>query len=136
MGKKKIVLDTNILISALGWGSNPKKIFNKVIEKEFELVISKTQLEELGEVMNYPKFAFTKEQKARFLNILQEISTIVETRGNIDVIKEDPDDNVIIETALENNVEYIITGDGHILKLRKIGKIEIVTATEFMRIIS
>ena len=39
MGKKRIVLDTNILISAFGWHGKPKEIFSKVLNKEFELII-------------------------------------------------------------------------------------------------
>ena len=63
MGKKRIVLDTNILISALGWSGNPRIIFDKVIEGEFELILSFKQLDELLRVLNYPKFKFTYEQK-------------------------------------------------------------------------
>lgn len=135
MGKKKIVLDTNILISALGWKGNPKEIFTRVIEKEFELVLSRKQLEEIKEVLNYPKFTFTEDQKTKFLSILLEIATIVETQDSIDVIKEDPDDNMILETALENDVEYIVTGDDHLLKLKNFGTIKIITAAEFIALI-
>ena len=131
MGKKKIVLDTNILISTIGWKGNPKEIFKKVLEKQFELIISQKQLEELKRVMNYPKFSFTENQKNKFLSILLETATVVETHNNLDIIKEDPDDNIILETAIENNAEYIITGDNHLLKLKNFKQIKIVTPAEF-----
>ena len=57
---KKVVLDTNILISAFGWGGNPKQIFNKIIGKELELITSSEQFEELSKVLDYPKFNFTE----------------------------------------------------------------------------
>src|SRR3989344_6136415 len=119
MGKKKIILDTNILISALGWGGNPKSIFNKVIDGEFELILSYKQLNELLRVLNYPKFKFTDEQKDRFLLVLLEISTLVETKHKVDIIKEDPDDNLILEPSNEMEIDYIISGNDHLLKLKE-----------------
>ena len=91
MGKEKIVLDTNVLVSALGWNGKPKKVFNKILNKEFDLIISKEQLDELKKVLNYPKFEFTNDQKLRFLNIVSEISYIVDIKNKLKVVKEDPD---------------------------------------------
>lgn len=59
MGKKKVTLDTNILISALGWNGKPKRIFEKCINSELELISSNEQIIELQEAINYPKFNFT-----------------------------------------------------------------------------
>lgn len=132
MGKKKIVLDTNILISALGWKGNPREILRKVLENELELVISQKQLLELKRVMNYPKFTFTEEQKTKFMIILLGVAKIVETHDSLDIIKEDPCDNMILETAIENNSEYIITGDSHMLKLKTFKQIKIITPAEFI----
>ncbi|MBI4152631.1 hypothetical protein HY495_02875 [Candidatus Woesearchaeota archaeon] len=49
MGKTKVLLDTNILISALGWSGKPKVIFEKCLHGELELVTSPNQIEELSE---------------------------------------------------------------------------------------
>src|SRR3989344_7064397 len=132
MGKEKIVLDTNVLVSALGWNGKPKKVFNKIMNKEFDLIISKEQLDELKKVLNYPKFEFTNDQKLRFLNIVSEISYIVDIKNRLKVVKEDPDDDIIIETALENNANIIISGDEHLLKLKKFKNIKIMTCSEFL----
>ena len=61
MGKKKVVLDTNVLISALGWNGKSKEIFRRILRNELELIISSSQLKELQKVMNYPKFDFTEK---------------------------------------------------------------------------
>jgi len=129
---KKIVLDTNVLISALGWKGKPKEIFLRTIEGEFELIISSKQLEELKEVMNYPKFSFTEEQKIKFIEIIMSTAKIVETIGNLKVIKEDPDDDIILESEIENNAEYIISGDIHLLKLKEYNKVKILKPAEFL----
>lgn len=133
MGKKKIVIDTNNLISALGWEGNSKELFRKVIDKEYDMFISIKQLTELKRVMNYPKFSFTEEQKRKFLEILFEVATIVDTKSNLKVIKEDPDDNYLIECAVEVNADYIISGDEHLKKLREFKNIKIVPVSEFLK---
>lgn len=132
MGKKRVVLDTNILISALGWKGNPRNIFNKAIDGEFELVLSHKQLSELLRVLSYPKFKFSSEQKDRFLSILLGIVMLVKTKHSINVIKEDPDDNVILEPANEMKIDYIISGDGHLLKLKEFKGTRIVTPKQFL----
>ena len=134
MGKKKIVIDTNNLISALGWEGKSKELFRQVIDKKHDLHISIKQIEELKEVMNYPKFSFTEEQKRKFLEILFEISNIVETKTSLNVIKEDPDDDVLLECAVESNADYIVSGDEHLKKLKEFRKIKIVSVSDFLKI--
>lgn len=82
--------------------------------------------------MNYPKFQFTEEQKARFLTILLEVSTLVETRGTTKIIDEDPDDDIIIESALIGGADVIISGDKHLLKRGEYSGVRIVTASDFL----
>ena len=103
---KRVVLDTNVLISALGW-------------------------EGIRRVMNYPRFNFNEKQKLTFLNILYDISTIVEIPGQLKIIKADSDDNIILETALEGSADFIISGDEHLIKLKEYLEIKILTPREF-----
>lgn len=132
MGKGKVILDTNIFISALGWKGKPREIFNRIIKGEFELVISTEQVAELSEAMNYPKLGFTEQQKLRFLAIVLEIANLVEPKEKINIIKEDSDDNIILECAVSSNADYIISGDQHLLKLKEFKGINVVTPKEFL----
>ena len=134
MGKKKIVIDTNNLISALGWEGKSKELFRKVIDKEYDLFISIKQIAELKEVMNYPKFSFSEEQKRKFLEILFESATIVDTKTSLNAVKEDPEDNILLECAVEVNADYIISGDEHLKKLKEFEKIKIISVSEFLEI--
>jgi len=135
VGKKttKVTLDTNILISALGWRGNPHRILQKVINKEIELFVSHEQFEELARVLDYPKFEFTEGQKARFEALISGIANFIEPTTKLDVIKEDPSDNMLLECALVAKVNFIITGDRHLLSLRKLGRTRIVKASEFLK---
>ncbi len=129
---KKVVLDTNILISALGWKGPPHTILTKLLNKDFEMIISNKQLKELQKVLNYPKFSFSEQQKSRFLTIITESATVVDTITTVGIIKEDPSDNILLEIALENDVQTIVSGDEHLLKLRNFAGAKILTATEFL----
>ena len=134
MGKKKIVVDTNNLISAFGWNGNSRELLRNIIDKEFELFISKKQIEELKRVMDYPKLKFNEEQKTRFLEILFQIANVVNTTLKIDVIKENIEDNFLLECALEINADYIISGDEHLKKLKEYKNIKIVSVNEFLKL--
>ena len=132
MEKKKVLLDTNILISALGWSGKPKYIFLKCIAGELKLVTSSEQMDELRQVLGYPKFSFSEEQKEAFISIILEIAAMIEITGKVKVIKDDPEDDIILETALVGQADYIISGDPHLLKLKEFAKIKIVTAKDFL----
>ena len=131
MGKKKLVVDTNNLISALGWEGNSRELVRKIIDKEYELCISRKQIAELKRVMDYPKFKFTASQKQKFLEILYEIAAIADTTTKL-TVTEDPDDNMLLECALEAKADYIISGDEHLLKLKEFKGIKIVSVKDFL----
>lgn len=128
---KKVVLDTNVLVSSLAWEGNPKRILEEIIKGNLELIISQKQFNELSRVLDYPKFGFTKEQKNRFKTLILKISTLIKTKSNLEIIKEDHDDNAILEAALEGKADFIITGDNHLLKLKKFKNIRIVNPSSF-----
>ena len=105
MGKTKVVLDTNVLISALGWNGVPRKIVQKCLRGELTVVTSSEQIDELRRVMDYPKFTFTEEQKNIFISIILEVAEMVEITRKLKFVKDDPDDDAILETALAGNAE-------------------------------
>lgn len=134
MGKRtKATLDTNILISALGWRGNPHRVLQKLVDGEIELFISTEQFEELARVLDYPKFDFTEEQKVRFKALILAIATIVKPKRRLDIVKEDPSDNRILECALVADVDFVISGDEHLLSLGQVERIKIVKANEFLK---
>jgi uncharacterized protein len=133
MGKKKIIIDTNLIISGFGWSGKPKEVVDLVISGKVELVMSIDQFLEIKKVLKYPRLHFIQEQQERILLLLKEISTIVKIKTKVNVIQSDPSDNVILEPASEIKIDYIITGDAkHILPLKKFKGAIILTATEFL----
>lgn len=62
------------------------------------------------------------------------ISTIISPVTRLDAVKEDPDDNRILECAVDGMVDYLVSQDNHLLKFSKYGKIRIVSPEEFLRL--
>ncbi|MBI5390884.1 putative toxin-antitoxin system toxin component, PIN family [Candidatus Woesearchaeota archaeon] len=135
MGTKKVVVDTNVLISALGWEGKPGNILQMVVENKRELIISHQQMKELERVLSYPKLVFLQDGKERFLNLLLNIGTLVETTGTMKVIQEDPTDNILLEAAIMGEAEIIITGDAHLLKLKNYRGVSILTPAQFLDLV-
>ena len=134
MDKTKVVLDTNILISALGWEGKPKRVFDQVVDGTLELIMSREQFEELSRALDYPRLQFAQEQKERFKTLILEIATIVKPQEKITIIKEDPDDNMFLECAVAGNAKYIVSGDSDLLELKEFRGIKILSPDEFLTV--
>ncbi len=137
MVKKKVVLDTNILISSLLKSeSKARDIYRLVLRREIELYTSVDLINELSRVLEYPKFKFEKLQKEVFLKNLTRVATILVNPGlRIDVIKEDPPDNKFLECAVEAKADYLISGDNkHLLPLKNFQGIRIVSPSQFLKL--
>jgi len=128
----RVVLDTNVLISAIFFGGKPRKILEKAIRGEIRLCISEPMLEELSGVLRRSKFDTSLERVQIILTELTGIADFVNPSEIIRLVLEDPDDNRILECAVEAKASYIITGDFHLLKLSRYRDIEIVNAFTFL----
>lgn len=134
---KKVVVDTNVIISGLGWRGDEREILEKIINGTLTIVLNKEILDELIDVLSRPKFKFIPvTKKAELLKYLVELADIVHPTQKFHVIKDDPSDNKFLEAAVAGNVQYIISGDSHLLKLKKFRGIRIVNAGEFLKVVS
>ncbi|MDP3765803.1 MAG: putative toxin-antitoxin system toxin component, PIN family [Nanoarchaeota archaeon] len=64
--------------------------------------------------------------------MLVEICIIIETEEKLEIVKEDPSDNIIMESAVEGKADFIVSGDQHLLKLKEYKGIKILTPREFL----
>jgi len=131
----RIVLDTNILISALGWeASNEYRVVQKCFKKEMTNISSPEIIEEFKKVALRPKFGFSPEEIDEFISAIIEVSEIVLLEDSFNIIEEDPSDNKFLEVGIVGNAKFIITGDKHLLNLREFRGIKIVKAVEFLNL--
>jgi putative PIN family toxin of toxin-antitoxin system len=128
----KIVLDTNVYVSATLSKGNPYHVLNSAESGETDLYISPFILDEIEDVLNREKIPFEDEDVERFVDKVLTIATVVTPDDTPEVIEEDPSDNHILACALEAEAEYIVSGDGHLLELEEYEGVEIMDPTEFI----
>lgn len=137
--RTRLVLDANIYASAL---MSPKGLPAKVLliameDSTYELVLSQPILDELQRILFYPKVRSRipklDTEISHFLNALSIISHFCIQRHFYEVlVEQDPDDDIYLIAALESHAQYVITGDNHLLKLKQIEDVKIVTAAQFL----
>jgi len=128
----KLVLDTNVYISAFYWGGNPQKIIDRISEGMDTLYVSSTILNEVADVMARPKFKSTPEIIDGYIKAIEKISKKVFPTGSIKEICRDKDDDDKIECGVISKADFIITGDEDLLILKSYQGIKIVTPSEYL----
>jgi len=129
----KIVLDTNVLISAFGWKGSPFRVMQKCVEGVCRLYVSTAILQEMKKVLCYEKFNFSRSEIDGFISLVSETATFVEPGIVLDIIQNDPSDNRILECAVAANCDYIVSGDRHLLEIRQFENIRIVSPDNFLK---
>ncbi|MFW5983596.1 MAG: putative toxin-antitoxin system toxin component, PIN family [Halobacteria archaeon] len=127
----KIVLDTNVYVSATLSKGNPYYVLDSAERGETDLYISPFILHEIEDVLDRDKIPFEEEDTERFVDKVLTIATVVTPDDKPDVVEDDPSDNRILACALEADADYIVSGDRHLFELGGYEGIEIMEPTEF-----
>lgn len=130
----KVVLDTNILISAIAFGGKPKDVLDLVLEERIIAITSPILLAEFKEIYR-KKFPLLEEDFELTIKNIEEIFGIIQPTKTLDLLR-DNDDNRVLEAALEGNCNYIVTGDKDLLELKSYKAIQVVTAEQFLKIMA
>jgi len=130
----KVVLDTNVFISALFWKGAPYQIFREILKGAILNFVSPQILKELKERLLY-KFKLPLEKVKEYLETVVFNSKITYPKKKLNIVKKDPSDNKIIECALEAKASFIISGDRHLLEIREYKGIKIISPKEFLSLI-
>ena len=126
----RIVFDTNVLISSILWDNSvAQKFLFKCINENTQIFSSQEIIEEYKEILARD-FDYGEQEIVELLERIYQFLTLVSPSKKIDVVKDDSDDNKIIECAIESNAKYIISYDKHLLKLKEYSGIKIVRPEE------
>ena len=130
----RVVIDTNVLISAIFWTGKPKQILNKVRREEIIFLTSEFILGELKKVLGRgdKPFKLSEEEAERVVTAMRGLALVVNIDTQLSVC-QDEDDNRVLECAIDGNADFIITGDSHLLQLGSFQKIVIITVADFLR---
>jgi uncharacterized protein len=130
------VFDTNILLSALlSTNGNPFRCLALARIGQVESVTCQEILDEFAEKL-LVKFKFSEEMTQAAVKEVREFSRLVEIPGILQVVPDDPDDDMVVESAVVGNATHIVTGDKHLLSLTSHQSIAIVKAAEFVALLA
>jgi hypothetical protein len=136
----RLVLDTNVVASAILWGGVPRQLLQAGREKRVSLFASIRLLAELTDILVRPKFE--KKLAASGLTIEQivdryaELAAVVQPAAIAPTVLDDPDDDQVLACAVAARADLIVSGDRrHLLPLGSFEGMPIVSPAEALRII-
>ncbi|HEY6266931.1 MAG TPA: putative toxin-antitoxin system toxin component, PIN family [Candidatus Acidoferrum sp.] len=107
----RVVLDTNVVVSGLLHQKGaPAAILDAATSKQFRCYISESLLDEYREVLTRDYLGLDQRRATRFICALREVAIFVVPRKKV-AIARDPDDDRVMECALEAVADYIVTGN-------------------------
>ena len=131
----RAVLDTNVLVSALIRGRKPRRLLKALSDPPNTLIISEAIIEEFSRVTaDYKIRRYVDDDDASaFMGTLLSKATFVRLESAVKIF-DDPDDEVLT-TAKDGGADLIVTGDRHMIELRRFGRIRILTIDDALLIL-
>lgn len=133
-GIPRVVFDTNILFSAVGWLGNPHQCVQAARQGECLSVTCEAILAELAEKLQL-KRGFDTAKATETTNEIRAFSKVIAIPGTLKAIAADPDDDAVLECAVVGLAQYLVSGDRHLLAVGNYQGIQIVKAAEFLAVI-
>ena len=133
----RLVLDTNTVVSGLIWGGVPGQLIDAAAAGTVRIISSLPLLGELHDVLFRKKFATQlAEQGVDAADLFEGYAALVELVDPADigpVILADPDDDIVLATALAGGADAIVSGDAHLLGIGEFRGMPIVTPAAAVR---
>ncbi len=133
----RVVLDTNVAVSALLWRGTPHRVLLEMRRRPILFFSSRFLLDELSEVISRSKFdeIFARREMSR-AGLVRHYTALVRLVAPVhvpEVIADDPTDNQVLACALAADADVIVSGDSHLLSVGAHAGIRIRTAGDFLR---
>ena len=127
----KIVIDTNVFISAVFFGGLPLQVLQSVISKQNDAYISPEIWDEYNDVIERMTKKYPSRLKQQLIDEVFKLFKVIIPSSEISICR-DPDDDKFISCALDAECMYIVSGDDDLLSLRNVDDIGICTPSEFL----
>lgn len=129
---RRVVLDTNVTISATFWRGHPRRVLDLARQRRVTLLWSAPIEAEFVRVLSYPKFGLSATELRPIVNRIRRFAELVQPTSKVEAVHRDPTDNMFLECALDGAADHVISGDGDLLSLGEYQGIRIVTARDFL----
>jgi len=130
----RLVLDTNVVVSALVWGGRPYKLLQAATEGDIELFTSPALIDELRRVLARERLASRlAEQRTsvqRMIELYGELAISVSPLSTPRAVPRDKDDDQVIAAAIAANADLVVSGDADLVSLGSFEGVVIVTTAE------
>ena len=121
----KLTVDTNVLVSAFLTPGNEYNLVELGERRELIIFISPYIMMEFIRVLSRPKFGYNEKEVERGVTRVLNSTKMMLPNFELDVVKDDPSDNRILECAVAVKADFLISGDKHLLNFNKYGNISI-----------
>ncbi|TAM85362.1 MAG: putative toxin-antitoxin system toxin component, PIN family, partial [Candidimonas sp.] len=132
MRPARLVVDTNVLVSAMLWRGVPGQLLALADEHGIRLYTSRVLLDELHDVLHRPRLAkpvaATGHSADQMVAHYRRIATLVNAHRLAAPVSRDTDDDAVLACAVAAQADLVVTGDDDLLVLRRYADIEIITA--------
>ncbi len=134
----KLVLDANIFVSGYIWGGPPFAPIQRYGLRLDTLFITDDIIKEVEDVFKRPKFAVYGDRICGIMADIKKYGKMIAVPlgQRIKGVCSDPKDDKYLECALAAGADYIISGDNHLLTVKEYSGIKIVSAREYLDIVS
>ena len=128
----RVILDTNVIVSALNFPGNERLVLELALRGRFELCLSSFILGEVAGVL-VRKFGWAEERTSQALRVLENAATVIDPPRLTEVIQGGHADNRILDCAAAASADYLVTGDRrHLLPVGEHQGTSIVNAPRFL----
>lgn len=127
----RVVLDTNVFVSAV-LGGRLSAVLDAWELGRFILLVSTDILGEYRNVLARPKFGLNIVDVDNIIGYIFHKAAFVTAAHPLGMISEDPTDDKFLKVAVAGQADYIVSGDSHLLRLKAVKGIPIITATDFL----
>ncbi len=127
----RVTADSNIYVSAIGFGGNPLSLLKLGHARRVRLFISDEIIDETLGVLR-DKLKRSRERVIVAEEFIRACTFEVAPTERLNVVPDDDDDNRVLECAVAANCEYVVTGDSDLLRIGSYRDIEIVRVSEFL----
>ncbi len=127
----RVVLDTNVLVSAILGGAS-SHILDLWRDGKFDLLLTVDVLQEYLDVLKRPKFKLPPEVMASIGAFLYRKGIFVTPEEKIFAVVSDPKDNKFLEAAIAGDADVLVNGDHHLLGLNSFRRVRILSVSRFL----
>ena len=128
----RVVLDSNVLISALHFGGVPEELLLMANQGAIEVFLSPFILDEVAGVLQ-DKLDWEPKDIRSALRLLKDVVTLLEPKEKPHPVTTDQADNLVLACAVEAHADFLVTGDKrHLLPLKRYKGIQILTPRDFL----